>query len=671
MPTVPVAYEASARNTYEARVRRALVALGSKDPDADIEATHAYLKHCKSLKLDPAVTAAGIYTTVHHRHEPTSVLRGAGEARKKMGGFEAYAREVEALLVKYGVSPGQASVWVSNHVALIQSQFDDGAPASSTAGVVLYFEKEGSAIPWTPRGASEVGGGYKDFDATTPEGPARKVQYYVQRHGYEMLGYPVPGSKGIWSVGVQFPDGSKSVITVPNGEVERVWDARATGAHEAPTGGEWNHAAVQIASANWAKANGLEYVRNSALPTGGTLSSGDGVWNIYVRSEPGGRAWVAKVPTKILMQHWHTSRANEAPTGGEWEVTIRRQGTIEKLVAAAGRKPDEIIGQNVMFGEFYDDEKAQAFAQKMMRAGYFSTYGPRRKVEAASGAAEAPRYGRRRWSEPDLSIELDTKRRAAYSAKVTSLTSGLTKISGEDLYQKHKVRPPETGRETVAVLSDAKTNEPRAILWKWEGWGYGESGGVSMVYWLLPGVLPGAGGAQERSGGSGKSKSSRAKESAPCNRLERGGVTGDCSALAKEIGPIETDKDLYRLFAPRMRKEPQEVFYVACVDVHGKLCAFSEIARGQVSSVHVTAAQVTQFVLSCKPMPTAYAVSHCHPGGHARPSEADKKLTADIIKSGREAMREVVFMDHIIIAGGESNREYYSFTDGKVKKYER
>src|ERR1700730_1152722 len=79
MTTVPVAYEASARNTYEARVRRALVALGSKDPDADIEATHAYLKHCKSLKLDPAVTAAGIYTTVHHRHEPTSVLRGAEE----------------------------------------------------------------------------------------------------------------------------------------------------------------------------------------------------------------------------------------------------------------------------------------------------------------------------------------------------------------------------------------------------------------------------------------------------------------------------------------------------------------------------------------------------------------------------------------------------------------
>jgi hypothetical protein len=659
MPTVPVAYEASVRNTYEARVRRALVALGSKDPDADIEATHAYLKHCKGLKLDPPVTAAGIYATVHHRHEPTSVLRGAVEARRKRGGFEAYAREVEALLVRYGVSPGQASVWTSNHGALIQQRLDDGATAGATAERILKFEREESAIPWTPRGASEAGGGYKNFDATVPEGPARKVQYYVQRHGYEMLGYPVPGSKGIWSVGVQFPDGTKSVITVPNGEVERVWDARATGAHE-------------------------------------------------------------------------------APTGGEWEVTIRRQGTIEKLVQAAGRKPDEIIGQNVMFGEFYDDEKAQAFAQKMMRAGYFSMYGPRRKTAAASGAAEAPRlgsdsdeyakatalideaervrfeamstpataagrkkqedllkkssalrgrgnrilsrlqhrqdgvgesgaaeaprYGRRRWSEPDPSIELDTKRRAAYSAKVVSLTSGLTKVSGEDLYQKHKVRPPETGRETVAVLSDAKTNEPRAILWKWDGWGYGESGGISMVYWLLPGVLPGSGGAQERR--------TRAKESAPCNRLERGGVTGDCSALAKEIGPIETDKDLYRLFAPRMKKETQEVFYCCAVDVRGMLCGFVEVARGQVSKVNVDVEDIVQCVMSVKPRPTAYAVAHCHPSGSATPSEADKKLTENIRRAGKIAMPNTVFMDHLVIGGGNSN-EYYSFTDSKLKHFSK
>jgi hypothetical protein len=522
MPTVPVAYETSARNTYESRVRRALFSLGSKDPDADIEATHAYLKHCKSLKLDPAVTAAGIYTTVHHRHEPTSVLRGAEE--------DLLGRQVSA----------------------------------------------------------EAGGGYKNFDAFTPGGEDRKVQFYAQRQGLEMLGYPTI-SHDVWRVWVQYPEGTRNVITVPNREVQRVWDARSAG-------------------------------------------------------------------------------ASEAPTGGEWEVTIRRQGTIEKLVQAAGRKPDEIIGQNVMFGEFYDDEKAQAFAQKMMRAGYFSMYGPRRKMEAASGAAEASRYGRRRGSYVDPQeqerLERGRKRQAEYWEKKEKLTSGLTRVSAEDLIYKYKRSVPESGRETVAVLSDPKTNEPQAILWKWEGWGYGESCGISMNYWLLPGILPaGAAGAAE----APRKKRGVARDSAPCNRLERGGVTGDCSALAKEIGSIETDKDLYRLFAPRMKKETQEVFYCCSIDVHGMICGFTEVARGQVSAVHVTPTQIIQCVLAIRPQPSAFGVAHNHPSGKATPSDADRKLTKEIKDASAIAMKDVVFLDHLVIGGGSSN-EYYSFTDGKLKR---
>ena len=509
MPTAPVAYEASARNTYEARVRRALVALGSKDPEADIEATNAYLEHCKKLKLDPAVTAAGIYATVHHRHEPTSVLRGAaaGEAkRKSRDRLPEYEQKVEKQLVDLGFSPGVASVAMQNHGALIRDAFNDGDPAWVVADRINKFEREESHIP-----------------------------------------------------------------------------------------------------------------------------------------------------------------LRESPTRDEWEVTVRRHGTIEKLYQAAGRKPDEIVGQNVVFGEFYDDEKAQAFAHKMMRAGYFSMFGPRPKSQAASGAAEAPRYGRRRGSYVDPQeqerLERGRKRQAEYWEKKEKLTSGLTRVSAEDLIYKYKRSVPESGRETVAVLSDPKTNEPQAILWKWEGGGHGESGGSSTNFWRWPGILPaGSEGAAE----APRKKRGVARDSAPCNRLERDGMAGDCSVLAKEIGPIETDKDLYRLFAPRMRKEPQEVFYVACVDVHGRLCAFTELARGQVSSVHVTAAQVTNFVLSVTPLPSAYACGHNHPGGEARPSEADKKLTSDIKKSRGEAMREIVFMDHLIVAGGEKNREYFSFTDNAI-----
>jgi hypothetical protein len=81
---------------------------------------------------------------------------------------------------------------------------------------------------------------------------------------------------------------------------------------------------------------------------------------------------------------------NEAASEGaveEWEVIVRRHGaSMERILgAAAPRKPDEVRGADVIFGEFYDDEKAQVFARKMTKAGFVAYYGPRRKMAAEEG----------------------------------------------------------------------------------------------------------------------------------------------------------------------------------------------------------------------------------------------------------------------------------------------
>jgi proteasome lid subunit RPN8/RPN11 len=153
---------------------------------------------------------------------------------------------------------------------------------------------------------------------------------------------------------------------------------------------------------------------------------------------------------------------------------------------------------------------------------------------------------------------------------------------------------------------------------------------------------------------------------APCTKPART-VSDECQRIAKEIGPIKSDKELYALVAPQMRKEPQEVFYVVCCDVHGDLVGFTEVARGQVSRVAVDVEDVLGAVLAVRPRPTIYFVAHCHPSGKARPSEADEKLTEHIRRAGAVAMPNVVFGDHIIVGGG-SSREYYSFSDKKLKK---
>src|SRR4029077_21202943 len=144
-------------------------------------------------------------------------------------------------------------------------------------------------------------------------------------------------------------------------------------------------------------------------------------------------------------------------------------------------------------------------------------------------------------------------------------------------------------------------------------------------------------------------------------------VSDECQRIAKEIGPIRSDKELYALVAPQMRKEPQEVIYVVSCDVHGNLVGFTEVARGQVSRVAVDVEDVLGAVLAVRPRPTIFYICHSHPSGKARPSEADEKLTESIRRAAAVAMPNIVLGDHLVVGGGGS-REYFSFADKKLKR---
>jgi len=67
-----------------------------------------------------------------------------------------------------------------------------------------------------------------------------------------------------------------------------------------------------------------------------------------------------------------------SPTREEWEVIVRRTGSMDSIISAAGRKPTAVEGNNVIFGGFYDDEAAVRFARKMTNAGFIASTGPHR-----------------------------------------------------------------------------------------------------------------------------------------------------------------------------------------------------------------------------------------------------------------------------------------------------
>ena len=131
--------------------------------------------------------------------------------------------------------------------------------------------------------------------------------------------------------------------------------------------------------------------------------------------------------------------------------------------------------------------------------------------------------------------------------------------------------------------------------------------------------------------------------------------------LAREIGPIDSDGQLFRLIRADLERQDQEVFIVVGFDIHNELRLYTEVARGQRDRVAVSQADILRSALigGC----TAFAVGHNHPTGKAIPSPADHKLTQAVEQASRAV--GLVMLDHLVVGSGGA---YYSFRDRKLKR---
>jgi DNA repair protein RadC len=124
--------------------------------------------------------------------------------------------------------------------------------------------------------------------------------------------------------------------------------------------------------------------------------------------------------------------------------------------------------------------------------------------------------------------------------------------------------------------------------------------------------------------------------------------------------PLEDDREVFELLSERMGPESQEIFVVLCLDLNRQLTSYVEVARGQRDRVNVDVSDVMRAVIlsNCH----GFIVAHNHPSGQATPSDKDRELTERIKIAA--APYSSVFLDHIVVG----KDEWYSFTDGKLKK---
>ncbi|MCF1420830.1 JAB domain-containing protein [Mangrovimonas futianensis] len=140
------------------------------------------------------------------------------------------------------------------------------------------------------------------------------------------------------------------------------------------------------------------------------------------------------------------------------------------------------------------------------------------------------------------------------------------------------------------------------------------------------------------------------------NRIEEISVSYK-SGNANKI-KINNSKDSYELLKSCWSLktiELQEEFKVLLLNKNHQVLGIYSLSKGGVSGTIVDAKLVYSVALKCNA--SSIIISHNHPSGNLRPSEADLRLTKKLKEAG--SYLDVLLLDHIII----TKDNYHSFAD--------
>jgi DNA repair protein RadC len=118
---------------------------------------------------------------------------------------------------------------------------------------------------------------------------------------------------------------------------------------------------------------------------------------------------------------------------------------------------------------------------------------------------------------------------------------------------------------------------------------------------------------------------------------------------------ISSSKDLVGYLKQKLQHETKEVFVVIFLDRSNKILASEVISIGGITGTVADPRIILRRALELGA--SALVLSHNHPSGNLRPSQADKDLTQKLKAAAKLIDMEV--MDHLII----SEEGYYSFAD--------
>lgn len=128
----------------------------------------------------------------------------------------------------------------------------------------------------------------------------------------------------------------------------------------------------------------------------------------------------------------------------------------------------------------------------------------------------------------------------------------------------------------------------------------------------------------------------------------------------KAVSPIDkpavtSSRVVFDLLSPYLSDLRHEEFYIILVNRANKVIKIERIGMGGITG---TVADIRlMFKSALDHLATGIILSHNHPSGQLRPSDADTQLTKNVKSAGK--VLQIELLDHVIIAGNA----YFSYAD--------
>ncbi|MEC4116092.1 RadC family protein [Myroides phaeus] len=122
-----------------------------------------------------------------------------------------------------------------------------------------------------------------------------------------------------------------------------------------------------------------------------------------------------------------------------------------------------------------------------------------------------------------------------------------------------------------------------------------------------------------------------------------------------DLSKITSSKDVFEIMNPIIGSLDHEEFWVIFLNNSNKIKFKTALSKGGMTGTVVDIRVLFQIALEQKA--TGIILSHNHPSGKLKPSEADIHITKKIKEAGR--VMDVQVLDHVIV----TEYSYYSFAD--------